>query len=275
MSATTIRSPLDQLYFDRFHAVTNLYSAEKYEEAYAGCRRYLLDVHTPKWHQAGFHIMLGNSDDCYVAHAKRAVELYQFFVGRTDEDLSEAHIELQKRSLSDAEYVYKRALEDQKKAQDEKAEDDELELVGRGEEDDDALMADREAEEDDYHALEDAQPILYSDEEDIDTSDEDSVDSDTGVPEGETQEEAPVGANISDNHKDDQGRGHEVDREEQERVELEESAKNLGVGKTPGYYPTPSASRNPTGDRSGLLPLTPGPSRRTTEDEKKPSEEQG
>lgn len=44
--------------------------------------------------------MLGNSDDCYVAHAKRAVELYQFFVGRTDEDLSEAHIELQKRSLS-------------------------------------------------------------------------------------------------------------------------------------------------------------------------------
>jgi hypothetical protein len=132
-------------------------------------------------------------------------------------------------------------------------------------------MADREAEEDDYHALEDAQPILYSDEEDIDTSDEedidtsdeDSVDSDTGVPEGETQEEAPVGANISDN------------REEQERVELEESAKNLGVGKTPGYYPTPSASRNPTGDRSGLLPLTPGPSRRTTEDEKKPSEEQG
>jgi hypothetical protein len=136
-------------------------------------------------------------------------------------------------------------------------------------------MADREAEEDDYYVLEDAQPILSSDEEDIDTSDEDSVDSDTGVPEGETQEEAPVGANISDNHKDDQGRGHEVDREEQERVELEESAKNLGVGKTPGYYPTPSASRNPTGDRSGLLPLTPGPSRRTTEDEKKPSEEQG
>jgi len=136
-------------------------------------------------------------------------------------------------------------------------------------------MADREAEEDEYDVLDDPQPILSSDEEDVDTSDEDSVGSDTGVPEEETQEEAAVGANISDNHKDGQGRGHEVDREEQERAELRESAKNLGVGKAPGYYPTPSASRNPTGDRSGLLPLTPGSSRRTTEDEKKPSEEQG
>ena len=32
-------SPLDELYADRFHAVTNLWREEKYEEAYAACRK--------------------------------------------------------------------------------------------------------------------------------------------------------------------------------------------------------------------------------------------
>ncbi|KAI4919536.1 hypothetical protein J4E90_001671 [Alternaria incomplexa] len=69
-------SPVGQMYRNEYARAVDLWKSGSHEEAYIICRDLLVDPAVGKWHQAGFHLFLGNSEDCYVEHTQRARDLY-------------------------------------------------------------------------------------------------------------------------------------------------------------------------------------------------------
>ncbi|TPX06735.1 uncharacterized protein E0L32_002231 [Thyridium curvatum] len=100
-------NPTGQVFAAYYETAWDHFLDGKYDEANNLCKFLLLQPNLGRFHQAGCHLILAHSPDCYVQHAKKAVELYHLIRTTTNED-----IEHRDRLIKLAEEVLEKAEHD-------------------------------------------------------------------------------------------------------------------------------------------------------------------
>ncbi|KAH7092974.1 hypothetical protein FB567DRAFT_587430 [Paraphoma chrysanthemicola] len=277
---TSELSPAGQMYEHEYNRACELWKADRREEAYIICRRLLADPFVGKWHQAGFHLLLGYSDDRYVEHAQRARDLYKTMYDNSDNPPTPEETETLEKYMNIAEEVLKAAQEDETREEGDGEGADEDGVGGDGDntvDSGDELIveitsrAGRKIDADEWESVTDSdeRETGIDADDDIEMTDragqainpdewESVIDSDEWEPvndDDEDNESGVVEAETSGRNK----LGEDVDEDEAAKTKGEKTAERFrsmlsgtittseSSSKKPAL-PTPAASRNPTGE---------------------------